>query len=150
MNIKIISNSLLEPQFTVYVFFFLTVHLWKKIHQCYIRYSKWICTNNIEQLAVVCRTWLSSLPLRDLPVTWLVGSWSGSCCIIGQDLVTLKVINSSNNGFAEETFFFLHHLVTDAGSVIKKIMVHYIINTRKWIVNTMPICTCSLTMSDTF
>lgn len=88
----------------------------KKIHQCYIKYCKWICTNNIEQLAVVCRTWLSSLPLRDLPVTWLVGSWSGSCCIIGQDLVTLKVINSSNNGFAEETFFFLHHLVTDAGS----------------------------------
>lgn len=97
-------------------FFFLSCSSLKKIHQCYIKYIKLICTNNIEQLAVICRTWLSSLPLRDLPATWLVGSWSGACRTIGQNLVTLKVIHSSYNGFAEETFFFLHHLVTDAGS----------------------------------
>lgn len=126
MHIKIFSQF--SSLATIYSpwFFFLSCSFLKKIHQCYMKYSKWICTNNIEQLAVICRAWLSSLPLWDLPATWLVGSWSGSCCIIGQDLVTLKVIHSSYNGFAEETFFFLHHLVTDAGSMRQKTcMVHH-------------------------
>jgi hypothetical protein len=38
------------------------------------------------------------------------------CAAIGQDLLTLEVIHSSDDYFTEETLLLPHHLMTDTGS----------------------------------